>query len=472
MRWAGTGPYYVGVFDQPNLKIDLLRNDAYWGGWPAAGRNDSVAIYEIQYIAEWATRKTAFLAGDLDVCAVPRANMFELLQAPSTNAEPILTGGKPVIKTIKNIVPQIAMDALHFTFRVTLPNTNIGSGHFPDGIPADFFNNTNIRRAFAWSFNATQYGVESYYGEADYRKSPLAAGLFPDYYDDTLVPGYTASYENARTALQAATFPDLVGNVYDSGFELNIIYNTGNDMRRIFCEMIRDFFVTLSGFEGRTGNPFTVNVLPVDWSVYEGQFQNQELPLWSIGWLADFADAENFMRPYMDSAGDFSGFQGYSNPTVDALLNQALLTPDGPARQALYNQLAVIYYNDAISLPITCPRGRRWTQYWAKGWYYDALYPAFYARDIYKMNDCWYDITGPTKYVSDGTCNMRDINYLIAAFNAKAPKPGEPADIRWNGNYGANGGVDPSGDRLSNMRDIQGAILHFNHKLDADPIQP
>jgi len=468
MRWVGTGPYYVGVFDQPNLKIDLLRNDGYWGGWPAPGRNDSIAVYEIQYIEDWTTRKTAFLAGDIDTCAVPRANMFELLQTPSTQSDPILIGGKPVIKTIKNIVPTIAMDALHPTFVVTDTSAYIGTGNFPDGIPVTFFNNTAVRKAFAYSFNSSQYAIESYYGEADYRKNPLAQGLYPDYYDDS-VPGYTANYDAAEAQLKAADFGGT--SVWDSGFTLTLVYNTGNEMRHIACEMIRDFFTALSTYDGRTGNPFQIDLANIDWNVYVDQFYNLELPIWSIGWLADFADADNFMRPYMHSYGDFSGSQLYSvdngwGDLKDALLDQALMEPDGPSRKALYNDLAMIYYNDCPSIPITCPRGRRWTNYWVKGWYYDALYPAFYIRDYFKMDDCWFDITGQTLAVSDGICNMRDIQYLIARFNAKAPQPGVPADARWNGNYGANGGVDPSGDRLSNMRDIQGAILHFNHKVD------
>ncbi|HUW49182.1 MAG TPA: hypothetical protein VMW36_10610, partial [Patescibacteria group bacterium] len=64
---------------------------------------------------------------------------------------------------------------------------------------------------------------------------------------------------------------------------------------------------------------------------------------------------------------------------------------------------------------------------------------------------------------SDGIVNMRDIQYLIIHFNAKPTVPEKP-DPKWVGVYGANGAVDPYGDRTCNMRDIQGAILHFNHK--------
>jgi hypothetical protein len=58
---------------------------------------------------------------------------------------------------------------------------------------------------------------------------------------------------------------------------------------------------------------------------------------------------------------------------------------------------------------------------------------------------------------------MRDITWLLLHWNSKAPIPGLPIDPRWVGTYG-NGGVDPYGNRMCEMRDIQMAILHFNHK--------
>jgi hypothetical protein len=58
---------------------------------------------------------------------------------------------------------------------------------------------------------------------------------------------------------------------------------------------------------------------------------------------------------------------------------------------------------------------------------------------------------------------MRDVTYLLLHFNAKAPEPGKPVDPRWVGTYGV-GGVDPYGDRVTNMRDITFTILHFMHK--------
>jgi len=250
---------------------------------------------------------------------------------------------------------------------------------------------------------------------------------------------------------------------------MTLLYTEGNDQRRIACEMTRDFFATLSTYDGRSGPAFTINTAATDWTTYQNLFEAQKLPMFDIGWLADFADADNFVRQYMHSNGDLAYFQGYTvdngwGNLKDILIDQALVTADGPERQALYQQLQQIYYNDCPSYPVTIPRERRWCQYWVKGWYYDALYPATYIPSVYKYDDCWFDVSGTPIGISDGSCNMKDIAYLIAHFNAKAPIPGLPVDPKWAEVYGANGAVDPYGDRVSNMKDIAGAIQHFNHK--------
>ena len=460
-RWVGTGPYHIAVFDSANLKVDMLKNPGYWRGWPATGRNGSLDVVEIQYIADWTTRKAAFQAGDIDTCAVPRANMFELLD--------VVTKDPPVgvsYKTIKNILPGLTMDAIHPTFDIDPTSYYIGTGHFPDGIPTDFFNNTHIRKAFAYSFNSTQYGIESYHGEADYRKNFLAAGLYPDYYNDS-VPGYTANLTAAKLELQAATFPGVTGSVWDTGFRLTLVYNTGNDMRRIACEMIRDFFGNLSTYGGRVGNPFTVNIANIDWEVYLEQLAAGELPIWSIGWHADFADADNFARSYMHSNGDYSYVQGYTaangwGDTKDLLIDQALVTADGPAtaRQGLYQQLQLIYYMDCPSYPVTIPRERRWCQYWVRGWYYNAVYPGDYYGCMYKEDVPWEDVTGAKAGVPDGRVNIFDLSYVLEHYGARAPVPGWPIDPKWVGAYG-NGCPDVYSDRIVVMKDVAAVISNY-----------
>ena len=120
-------------------------------------------------------------------------------------------------------------------------------------------------------------------------------------------------------------------------------------------------------------------------------------------------------------------------------------------------------------IKLNTPTGlEKFLKYWVKGWYYNLGYPSEYPDyyyHLYKEDTCWGDVSGPTKGVSDGICNMRDVNWIILHFGAKAPTPGWlPVDPKWVlGTYGC-GGCDVYGDRIVNMRDIAFACIHFNHK--------
>ncbi len=235
--------------------------------------------------------------------------------------------------------------------------------------------------------------------------------------------------------------------------------------------MIMDFFTALSTFDGRSGSAFKVNVKEITWSKTISDYLASNLPMFDIAWLADFADADDFARAYMHCSGAFAYYQGYTaangwGTLKDQLVDKAMMTPDGPVRQALYQQLQQIYYNDCPSFPLGNPRGRYFCQYWVKGWYYNPMYPSPYYYTMWKADDCWYDVSGSTVGVSDGVSAMRDIAYLIAHFNAKAPDTSKPLDPKWVGVYGANGCVDPYGDRVCNMKDIAGAVMHFGHRAN------
>jgi hypothetical protein len=49
-----------------------------------------------------------------------------------------------------------------------------------------------------------------------------------------------------------------------------------------------------------------------------------------------------------------------------------------------YQDLQARFYNDAITLPLIQPVGRRFARDWVQGWYFNALYPGLYAYDLYK----------------------------------------------------------------------------------------
>ena len=473
-HFVGTGPYRVTLWDDYYRKVIMERNALYWREWPAADRKAYLERIEIDYIADWAPRRDAFFACQYDICTVPRAYMNELLDA---YGEPKY----PEIKTIKKISPVLAIDAIHYTFTVDPSSPYIGTGTFPYGIPTNFFNDTHVRRAFSYAFNRSKYLAEAWYGEAICRETPLIYGLVPDYYTRWPDPPWTYDIDYAKAEAELKLATTWGASVWDQGFSLTLTYNSGNDQRRIACYYIRDFFGNLSTFEGRSGPAFHVDVQEIDWPTYLDDFENYKLPIWSIGWAADFADADNWVRPYMHSWGDFSYFQNYTTDNgwgnthgpnypllnKDELIDLAVKTPDGPARAAMYADLDYIYITDCPSLPIDQAVGRRWAKYWVKGWLFETMWPGGKFYKIYKELTCWADITGPTVGIPDAVENMRDIGYVASHFGAVAPDPaGTPRyRVLWApGTYGY-GGCDVYGDRIVNMRDIGFAAAHFGHTI-------
>jgi len=456
-RYVGTGPYRVTVFDKTNNIVKLTRNANYWRGWPAPGVKSYLETVEIRYIVSWDKRAQDFLACNLDICAVPRAYMSQLLDV---NREPLF----PEIKTIKNLASVQILDGLFFTFTINGTSAFIGNGAFPNGVPTTFFNNTNVRRAFAYAFNHTRYVKDVYFEEAMWPSTSLISGLYPDYRTD--VSGYDANFDLAEAELKNAIFNGK--SVWETGFSFSMGSFSGGEGDYIWPNL-HNFFAALSTYDHRPPEwpDFVINITYLDWTDYLNKWEHFELPFTCLGWMGSFTDADDFIRPFMHSKGDYSSYQNYTanngwGSRKDELIDLAIKTPDGSSRAAMYAELQQIYINDCPNVMIAQPLLRKWMKYWVRGWYYNPLYPGDYYYSIWKEDTCWFDISGQTLGVSDDVVNIFDINWLVQHFNAKAPGSGV-VDPKWVGIYGC-GGVDPSGDRICNIIDINGAVRHFLHK--------
>ncbi len=480
--YAGTGPYMTTVLDGSSLSV-LDRNVNYWQGWPAGAtlsdvsgvwfRKSYLEHVNIEYLGTWAWRRDVFTAGQFDTCLVPRNYIGQLL---NSFGDPLLSN----IKTIKNVSPYLAMDAFFFVFTLNQSYSGIGLlGKSPTGIPFDFFNNTHVRKAFGYSFNRTTFILQGWNSEAMVRDTPGIAGLAPDYY--TYGPNPPWAYDINETALvselQAATFTQggVTKSVWDwGGFKVDLYCFRLGGTDRIQCECIKAEFNRINSVYGKN---FQANVVGLSWSNEINLLRQSLMPTFSIGWLADYADASNWYGPYMGSNGDFSGFSNYTvengwgilgsrtGLNKEQLLTLASQTQDGPQRAAMYADLDDIYVQTIPSLPTAQPVNRRWCQYWVKGWEYNPIWPSDYYRLLYKENGCWGDVNGAISGVGEGMDNMRDIGYIAAKFGARAPDTSKiPAyDPKWGpGAYGT-GCADVYGDRKVDMRDIGFAISHFLH---------
>jgi hypothetical protein len=174
-------------------------------------------------------------------------------------------------------------------------------------------------------------------------------------------------------------------NVGAAGFEMTLAYNIGNDQRMIACNNIATAFLSLN-------SKYKVNVIGLDWPVFLDAENNGYLPMYDVGWLADFADPDNFCEPYQATWGAFmtgqivpaDNAQPADQALVDDLIVAAMIEPDFNTRKDMYWELQQRYYDDVPSYCLVQPLGRRFVRDWVKGWYYNSLYPGGYYYDIYK----------------------------------------------------------------------------------------
>jgi len=356
-KMNGTGPFKLDRWEH-GVQIVLMRNDNYWRT-PAT--LESIVIKEVD---EWTDRKLALLAGDADYAYVPRANLPEIEN---------ITG----IRVTRNL-PQLTCDAIFFNFEINENSNWIGSGKLDgNGVPTDFFSDKNVRLGFAYSFDWDTFIQAAFLGQGTQPASPIIEGL-P--YIDPCAKKYSLDLAKAETYFKQA----FGGALWENGFELTVLYNTGNVPRRIGAEILKQNIESL--------NPkFSVVIEARDWPTYLREMVAGNLTMYYLGWQADFADPHNFVSAFMSSGGALSMFQSYNNPLVDNLINSGIVEPDPAKRQAIYYQLQQLYYDDVPSLPTIQTLGVHVERDWVNGWYNNPIIPGTpWGGDYYQVWKGYY----------------------------------------------------------------------------------
>ncbi|MCX6036641.1 MAG: ABC transporter substrate-binding protein [Chloroflexi bacterium] len=96
------------------------------------------------------------------------------------------------------------------------------------------------------------------------------------------------------------------------------------------------------------GVTITIENLEPD-KYYDLLYSGQHGQLFSGGWCADYPDPENF-ADVLFNTGAQQNIGNYSNPALDAVLEQARLEQDVPTRIQLYQQAEQIIVQDAPAL--------------------------------------------------------------------------------------------------------------------------
>ncbi len=343
-RANGTGPFALDRWDRRTKEFILVRNDHYWRK-PA--RLKTVVVKGVN---EFGTRKLMLQAGDADAIYADRPLLSQLQ-------------GLPGVQIIDDLPTMEMNPVVFFTFKVNpVGNSFIGSGRLDgNGIPPDFFDDPDVRKGFAYAFD-----YKGFISDVMRGKGTQATGCIPKG-----LPGHNPRQPVYRLDLKKAAehFKKAWGGkVWQQGFQFTIAFNSGNLPRQTICQILKRNVESL--------NPkFKVDVRSVEWPTFLDAYQASKMPIFVMGWSADYPDPHDFAFPLLDSKGDYPLTQHFSNPEVDRLVEAGETATNPAERRRIYARLQKLEHDLVPHLVIADTVLYRTQRSWVKGWYDNPIFP-------------------------------------------------------------------------------------------------
>ncbi len=382
----GTGPY---KFDHwtPGEEIALTANENYWradddpiweGGPSGVARIKNV-IWKI--VDEWGTRQAMFEAGDADFITVPSQYRPQLEPDYGVVCDQVGNcednGSGAYIQAWTDL-PQLAMTPAQFNQNINIEGGNpfAGSGALDgNGIPATFFQDVHVRKAFSYCFDYQAMIDDALNGEGIQSQGPIIAGMLG--YREGEDPIY--SYDPAKCEEE---FKLADGDVWETGFYFQMAYNTGNDTRRLASEILK------AGIEAV--NPkFSITIVGMPWPVLLNARRAGKIPIYVGGWAEDFHDPHNWAQPFLHSQGTYGRVINMKPDLAaefDALVEEGAALTDPEERRAVYETIQLKAQEEATSIWLYQPVGRAHFQRWIHDYYYNPAYSNTTYSYIYALS--------------------------------------------------------------------------------------
>ncbi len=290
----GTGAYMLKDW-RPGERVTLAAFDGYFGGKPKIGTVD------LPLIAEESSGVTALLGSQIDLTST----------APFADVPTLSTN--PQIRLLK----QAGLNTRYFQLNTRKPP----------------FDDPAFRRAVSMAFDREALVKAVLFGEG-----VGMAGLIP--------PSLEYAYGGKRplcTFDPAKAKAELAKSKYANGAEGAVLTWAQSWWKRtaeVFVAMVNQTLGTKLTLEVTDANTVFTRLKA-------GDFQAS---MW--GWLG-FIDADEYTYDIVHTKG-WRNFAGYSNPKLDALLEQARREIDRPKRGALYKEAEAMMIEDMPVVPVFC----------------------------------------------------------------------------------------------------------------------
>ncbi len=347
----------------------VQQNVPLFEGGPVGPSYDRFVRY---YVPEWGTRFAMMQAGDADSAEVPRENVSQIdplvgewcewnAEAEIFDCE-IVDESAPLRLFIGH--PSTARTDMYFAFDINVDGGNpyIGSGQLDgNGIPADFFSDVHVRRAFNYCFDWDAYIADVLAGEAVQSISFMLPGMLG--YDPEGAH-YTYDPEMCAAELQQA----WDGQVWENGFRMQIAYNTGNATRQSIAQILQANFSDIDP-------KFQIEIIGLPWPAFLSAQRAHRIPIFVSAWGEDMHDPHNWAQPLL--VGTYAHSQNMSEEMMNAfneLVIAGVSATTSEARAEIYRDLAQFEFENAPAIRLAVASGRHYEQRWISGYYYNPIY--------------------------------------------------------------------------------------------------
>ncbi|MBC7107624.1 MAG: PKD domain-containing protein [Methanomassiliicoccales archaeon] len=353
---CGTGPFKLKEWVS-NQYIMLERFDDYWRE-PA--KLKYVIIKKVQDVN---TREMMLFSGDADSVYIPRQHTSDVR-------------GKPGLRIVEGL-PTFNIDFIGFNQNIQ-PGLDIGT------IPATFFSDINIRKAFVHAFDYETFIESTLFGTGIQARGAIPKDMFG--YNES-VPLFEYNLTKAAYYLTQAIDPTTNKSWAEKGFEIVLYYNAGNTVREAACGLLKKGLESLSGREigGITIGTIKVKVEQLDWSgEYLPRLFDRQLPIFVLGWAPDYADPDDYTFPFYHENGTYAYFAGINNHTLTLKVEEAAKEFNETRRAELYYEIEMAVYENAYYLWLAQATNFHVERDWTQGYYYNPMFAGLYYYPIYK----------------------------------------------------------------------------------------
>lgn len=285
---VGTGPFRF-VSSSPDQGIVLEANPDYWRADEGLPYLDGIRFVQIP---DPTVKLTNLQTGEVDwVDGVPPQRLAELESDDSVVLERVPGGDYHYFALNQNREP---------------------------------FDNPDVRRAIAMAIDREEIAEAAQFGAATANQTAIPDGNFW-YFDYS--PFDVAAVDEATQLLADAGVGDLtIEFMVSSDFPETVT------QAQVIASQLADIGVT-------------VEISDVDFGTWLDRQGNGDFDAFMLSWIGNI-DPDDFYYAQHHSTGTFN-FQGYDNPDVDALLDEARVETDQDARKALYDEAATMIVDDA-----------------------------------------------------------------------------------------------------------------------------